>query len=230
MARKKVVNQYMGSLTPKQAADGIAAAMRNAESLLRDAELLLEHGRWPRATALTILAIEESGKVPLLRALLLAKNEAERREEWKAYRSHTEKNVLYILPQLVAEGARSLEDMRPVMDPESEHPEVLDAVKQYGFYTDACGNCHWSIPDEVISEAFAKSMFRLASLLAKGSEALTSAEELEIWVKHMGPVWKHEKWEMDQALAACYAEAEERGLLRGHASAREMTKFIYGTE
>ena len=52
--------------------------------------------------------------------------------------------------------------------------------------------------------------------------------ELEIWVRHMRPVWKGPMWEMSQALAACYAEAEQRGVLRGGHSAREMTRFLFG--
>jgi hypothetical protein len=68
----------------------------------------------------------------------------------------------------------------------------------------------------------------IAQALTKGGETLTSAEELELWVQHMRPVWKGEMWEMSQALAACYAEAEEKGFLRGGQSAREMTRFLFG--
>jgi AbiV family abortive infection protein len=101
MNKRRPLNQYAGRLTVQQAAEGIAVALRNAYSLVRDAELLLQHGRHARATALAILAIEEAGKVPIIRAILLARTEAELRDEWRAYRSHTKKNVLYILPELI---------------------------------------------------------------------------------------------------------------------------------
>jgi hypothetical protein len=54
--RKKALTQYTGKLTPRQAAEGIAAC-ETARALVKDAELLLEHGRCPRAAALAILAI-----------------------------------------------------------------------------------------------------------------------------------------------------------------------------
>src|SRR2546425_2765182 len=212
---KKAISQYRGRLTPQQAADGIAVALSNARALVKDAELLLEHQRHARATALAILAIEEAGKLSLIRALLVARDESELREEWRAYRSHTKKNVLYILPQLVAQGAQSLEDLRPTMNPQSDHPEVLEALKQAAFYTDAYGACRWSLPEDAITSEVAESIVSVARALSRQGGALTSVEELELWVKHLGPVWKKEMWEMSQALAACYAEAEERGLLKG---------------
>src|SRR5262245_39384520 len=109
----KVITQYSGPLSIEQAAEGIRRALENARSLLADAELLVEHRRWARAASLAILAIEEAGKVPLVRALLLARDANELKDEWRAYRSHTKKNVLWILPELAAQGARFLEDLRP---------------------------------------------------------------------------------------------------------------------
>jgi len=226
----KVINQYVGPLSIEQAAEGIRVARENARTLVADAELLLEHQRWPRATSLAILAIEEAGKVPAIRALLLARDANEIRDEWRAYRSHTKKNVLWILPDLAAKGARFLEDLSPIMDPGSDHPQVLDSVKQVGFYTDAYGKCRWSLPGTDIPEDFARSFVGLARVLTTGGEGLTTAEELALWVKHMRPVWKGPKWEMSQALAACYQEAAELGVLRGNNSASDMTKFLFGIE
>jgi len=40
---------------------------RNARQLLSDAELLFDHGRYGRATALGVLAVEEVGKYYLLK-------------------------------------------------------------------------------------------------------------------------------------------------------------------
>jgi len=144
MANRRTITQYTGPLDVEQAAEGITKARANAQSLLADAELLLEHQRWARATALAILSIEEAGKVALIRELLLARDEAELREGWRAYRSHSKKNVLWILPDLAAKGARSFEDLSPVGDPTSDHPQVLDSLKQTAFYSDVYGNGRWS--------------------------------------------------------------------------------------
>jgi catechol 2,3-dioxygenase-like lactoylglutathione lyase family enzyme len=43
-----------------------------------------------------------------------------------------------------AKGARTIEDMRPIVDPNSNHPTVLDTIKQIALYTDCYGDAHWS--------------------------------------------------------------------------------------
>lgn len=48
----------------------LRALQGNAESLLRDADLLFSHGRWARALALAVLAMEEAGKAVLATARL----------------------------------------------------------------------------------------------------------------------------------------------------------------
>ena len=88
----------------------------------------------------------------VLRELALASDEKALADCWRSYRSHTKKNIMWLLPQLVAEGARKLDDFRSLFDENSDHPYILDLVKQIGFYTDCLGNAHWSIPEEVIDE------------------------------------------------------------------------------
>ncbi len=227
MAQKRVIKQFVGPLTPEQASEGIAAAHDNALALLKDAQLLLEHRRWPRAAALSILSIEESGKASVFRALVLARDEAECREEWRAYRSHTRKNFKWILPELAAKGARHLEDLRQLVDDSSDHPYVLDALKQLAMYTDAYGDCRWSRPEAAINERLARTLVDTARIFVKDAPgAMTSAAELKLWVKHLRPVWKSDMGEMKSALIACYAEAQESGVLRGKDTPGDMVKFV----
>ena len=63
---------YRGRLTPAQLADGMNAAVENGRRLLRDADLMLANERWATALQLAVLAIEEFGKVGILRGLALA--------------------------------------------------------------------------------------------------------------------------------------------------------------
>ena len=128
---KRKLDSYKGKLTPQQIADGMNAALENAKRLVEDAKTLLNAGRFPTAASLAILSIEESGKLPILRSLALARNDGEIKETWKEYRSHTKKNAMWLLPQLVAQGARKLDDMRQLFDESSEHPyfiKHLDAI------------------------------------------------------------------------------------------------------
>lgn len=176
-----LLKPYRGPLTLAQIADGMNFATANAARLANDACLLLENGRWPTAASVAALSIEESGKVVILRRFLLASKD-EVGGLWKEYRSHTKKNLNWIAPDLVAKGARSIEDFRPIVDKTSDHPQVLDALKQLGFYTDCLGEAHWSIPADVVDEALARSLVATAQVLAP--ERKIPIRELELWVMY----------------------------------------------
>jgi AbiV family abortive infection protein len=226
--KKRFVSQFSGYITPRLAAAGIEAALANARGLYADAELLIEKHRWGRAAALSILAIEEVGKVPVIREILLARNSEELVASWRSYRTHTAKSLIHLWPVLAAKGAKHIEDFREIYDRSREEPLMLDAIKQLGFYSDACGKCNWSQPEEVIDSDLARSVFSMANLFVnRGPSAFQSEAELEIWVKHLKPVWKGPMSEMKNALAACYAEAQGLGVLRGTSSAGEMMNFLF---
>lgn len=220
---EKKLNGYKGTLTPQQIADGINAANKNANRLASDAKILLDAGRYPSATSLAILSIEESGKASILRALSLSRDEKEVVECWRDYRSHSKKNISWILPELVAKGARRLEDLRPIFDEASDHPYLLDQLKQIGFYTDCLGQAHWSIPEDVIEESLAKTLVQIAKVFSKNREE-TSVLEIELWIKHMKPVWKTSLTAMKAALINWSKE-----MIANSLSSRElddMEKFV----
>lgn len=207
---KKKLDAYRGKLNATQVAAGMNAASENAKRLAEDALLLLEAGRIPTAASVAILSIEEAGKVSILRALALTTTDEQTLDEWRNYRSHTKKNVTWILPQLAANGARKLDDLMPIFHVDSEHPYILDQLKQLGFYTDCLGKAHWSRPGEVIDESLAKMLVQTAQILAKGSRV--TEREIELWIKHVGPVWKKDPAWMKQALVNWYADMQQHGL------------------
>ena len=122
---------------------GIRKAIENAKDLLATTELLLQHEHWSHACSFAILSIEESGKTSIIREILLARNGKDLKEGWRRYRSHTSKNPMWIFTELVEKGARQLEEFRSIVDENSDHPSVLDYVKQLGFYSGAYGDCNW---------------------------------------------------------------------------------------
>ena len=206
---KKKLDQYSGPLNPAEIAAGINHANKNAERLVGDAKILFNAGRYPSATALAILSIEESGKASLLRGLAVAKNQDEVKQAWKDYRSHTSKNVMWILPQLVIEGARRLQDFQSLFDKDSEHPLLLDQIKQISLYTDCLGKRHWSFPEEIVDADLATSIIKIAQVFSRKEEV--TEREIELWIKHMKPVWKNSPW-MDKALSNWYSEMQSEGL------------------
>lgn len=219
---KKKLNAYQGSLSAAQIAEGMNAAERNARRLLEDAETMLLAGRFPTAGSLAILSIEEAGKVTILRALALSKSHPDLVEAWRNYRSHTQKNVAWILPELAASGARRLDDLRPLFDKTSDHPFVLDQLKQLGFYTDCLGKGHWAIPEEVVDEKLARMLVSIARIFA--ANRMHSVREVELWIEHIGPVWKRDAAWMKQALINWHAAMQRAGL--APEGPNEMEQFI----
>ena len=221
---KKKLNQYQKELSATQVANGINCAIKNARRLILDSELLLEKKRFPSALGLAILAIEEAGKVPILRELSVAKNAEELKTAWKAYRSHTKKNVMWIFYDLFKSGARKLEDFRPIVDKDSEHPYILDNVKQICFYTDCLGNAHWSAPDEIIEEGLAREIVNLAKSFVPKKEV--DEKEIALWIKHIGPILKSDFELMKVALQDWYYEMKLNGLYEG--SLDDAFQFVGG--
>ncbi|MGM0985306.1 MAG: AbiV family abortive infection protein, partial [Pseudomonadota bacterium] len=127
-------------------------------------------------------------------------------------------------PQLVTDGAKKLDDLRPIFDEKSEHPYLIDQLKQLGFYTDCLGSIgHWSIPEEVIDDKLTAQLVATAELFSSASP--TSEREVELWVEHVGPVWKKDmKW-MKRAVANWYQAMQREGLKPDGDNGME--QFIY---
>jgi AbiV family abortive infection protein len=221
---KKKLPQYKGKLSAHKIAEGINAAIKNAKRLADDAELLFENKKYPSAAGLAILSIEESGKVSILRGLSIARDGKDLKASWKEYRSHTSKNAHWLLADLFKSGANKLEDFRPMFENGAEHTFLLDQVKQIGFYTDCLGDSNWSIPENVINEDLSKMMVSLAKVFASGKTI--TGKEIELWIKHIGPVWKQNFGWMQQALKNWYCEMQKCGLAPEGKNAME--EFIRG--
>jgi AbiV family abortive infection protein len=181
----RILPQYSGVLTTFQIAAGMNAATANAARLAADANLFYEAGRYPSAASLAILSLEEQGKLSILRELATATSIDHAAQVWRRYRRHTEKNYLALMPAIFAKGGRLLTAFRSLFFDESANDRLTyDIVKQLGFYTDCCGNAHWSIPVEVIDRNLSNSLVSLANALSRGKPEITE-RELELWVCHL---------------------------------------------
>lgn len=81
---------YGGALTPLQAASAMQAARLNARDLLETAELLYSLKRFAHSAALSTLALEEAGKLPILQGIFLGVG-GDQSKLWRAYRRHQAK-------------------------------------------------------------------------------------------------------------------------------------------
>jgi AbiV family abortive infection protein len=218
---KKKLEQYRGLLSPAEVADGMNAAHSNAQRLVADAELLLRENRPASSLALSILSIEESGKVSILRGLAVAQSENEVLPIWKEYRSHVAKNRLWPLIDLYLCGARKLDDFNELFKKDADHPFLLDMLKQIALYSDCLGNRHWSIPAEVVDGPLASHLLQVAKALA-GKEVI-SQREIELWVQY-SPTKQPTKELMEKAVSDWYAAMQSEGLKP--TGENEMEQFI----
>jgi AbiV family abortive infection protein len=206
-------DQYTGPLDCAALAAGMNAAQVNARRLTADARLLFEGKRYATTAALCVLAIEEAGKRHVLRELALARDETELRQAWKAYRSHTHKNILWPLFDMLAQGARKASDFSQLFDSNAEHAQILEELKQISFYTDCYRQKHWSVPEEVVSRDLAEGLLQIASNLVPPEARRITAEEMELWIQFMQPVWKTTDELMEKALFDWDGEMRRRGLI-----------------
>ena len=147
----------------------------------------------------------------ILRHFAMARDLPDWRRIWEDYRNHRSKNVGWILPDLVAAGARDLDSLHLAAQADAEHTALLDNVKQIGFYSDCLGNAHWSEPEKVIDRRLAQMLVKIADLFA-AKEAVTS-EEMELWISHLGPAYGSTLETMKEALLNWYRAMNDAGLL-----------------
>jgi AbiV family abortive infection protein len=220
---KRASTQYRGHLSSAQVAEGMNAARLNAVRLSEDAKLLLDSGRFATAASIAVLSLEESGKPMILLRLLTCITDAELHEVWKAYRKHTEKNILGLLPGLLSKGADTpLQALRPLFSSDTELERArFDVVKQLGFYTDYCGDkANWYIPVETIDAGLATALVSFARALAQKKEEMTE-QELNLWMAHM------QKGNNRSNLLKWAASMVEAGL-KPKGYAEDMARFTQG--
>lgn len=181
--RQKLVSQYCGELAITEIHEGILAAQSNAERLLTDARLLFDAERHASAAALAVLSIEERGKVLILKRLCSTSDPNHLKDIWREYGDHRSKNSGWIIPHLVAEGARSMHAMAPALDADSEHVARLDTLKQLTTYTDISEKRHWVKPCEIANRELAESMIHTAKHMWLSQPI--SVRELELRREHL---------------------------------------------
>lgn len=219
----KRLPQYQGHLTPSQVADGINAASSNAKRLAEDAQLLVENGRFPTAASIAILAIEEYGKISILRGLSTSTTPEGVKDGWKRYRTHTKKNGMAIFIDLFLAGARKLREFKPAVETEQEHNYVFDNLKQLGFYSDCLNTGKWISPSDVVSETESKKIVTIATILTRSLRPVTT-KEIELWIEIVGPSLSGSQSDAESALASWYTAMQENGLIAE--GENQMSQFV----
>jgi len=141
--------RWTGPLEANQIAGGAHLCWSNAVSLLSEARLLATHSRIARSLALTVLALEELAKPPLLWALSPSDDVATWRSFWKEqFSRHSEKQ------KTIGQYGLFLEAIgHGVFDVQVDQAVVqgLDQLKQWSLYVD-CVDGEFQAPDAMAAE------------------------------------------------------------------------------
>jgi AbiV family abortive infection protein len=124
---------------------GLTQIHLNARDLLEDVRVLSAAGRFPRAGALAVLALEELAKVPVLFEAAIVQHRGRRDfwlEFWKDYKNHATKQ------KRIADYARGLRTAGDGFVNEGPYAHylpdelgrILDIYKQRNFYVDFWGD------------------------------------------------------------------------------------------
>lgn len=148
---------YTGSLTLEQIADGITVALKNADELLEEAQILYDNGRYARATALIVLAEEEMGKHLLILDSIKCRNDAKCwKRFWSEFRSHHKKftNAL-ALGYLYAAC-----DLDEIINEANLLSCEANLTKQLALYVDFNGTYFW-IPSKLFNKMFVEKILKI---------------------------------------------------------------------
>lgn len=190
---------------------GAVGAAANARSLLDDAELLYQAGRWARACSLAALAVEEVGKAESLAALAMLRENLRaqaplgRMLEW-----HELKLVGGLLVAAVQVGESTLLDSLAAM-PASEVTEALNnaqafaedegRLKQRGLYVDIVRGGGVSLPSEITEAQVCEQLSRARQAALSASVML----EPDAPARLAKP--RDDDVEVSRALVGAFAEA-----------------------
>jgi AbiV family abortive infection protein len=180
------LDPYRGTLNPFQIAEGIRCVKINGSRLFKDAEFLYEQKRFPSASSLAILAIEEFGKVPILRRMALATSPEEWKVCWKDFSNHLTKSLNWMVPFLIKNKEKTIEDKYQLFK-DTKEPELLNSIKQLGFYVGCYANAHWASPDKIIEQENADVAMKSALIVSMASQPspYDTPSALQEWAKQM---------------------------------------------
>lgn len=148
--RVKKLTEHRGFLTPKQVADGIAAARTNAQDLCAAAEVLYRAGFFAPASVLGILATEEAFKEMILLQLLHVESVEEAQVLWKQFRHHGIKQTVFEATEVwtlanVPEGI-SNEELVARLGREFQTRIPSELRKQLLLYSNCLAGPAWTVP------------------------------------------------------------------------------------
>ena len=153
------LGRYKGVLSLAQLERARRCALQNAEELVSDAELLVQHSRWARGFFLAQIAVEELGKYVMIVSATgnIVMGTMDWKKFWKRYRSHKEKlQNIHLMEEVFFE-----EEPPKTLDHLPNEVAEFDALKMRALYSEHFFD-RVIKPFEFMLEPFARQAVELA--------------------------------------------------------------------
>jgi AbiV family abortive infection protein len=153
------LGRYKGVLSLAQLERARRCALQNAEELVSDAELLVQHSRWARGFFLAQIAVEELGKYVMIVSATgnIVMGTMDWKKFWKRYRSHKEKlQNIHLMEEVFFE-----EEPPKTLDHLPNEVAEFDALKMRALYSEHFFD-RVIKPSEFMPEPFARQAVELA--------------------------------------------------------------------
>ena len=146
--------KYNGKLTIEQISEGIYFCIENATNIFGDAYILIKANRFPRALSLLLLAIQEAGKVNILRNMTMISTRDQKpwKKEWKSFRKHETKDFLGHSIKISSEFNDSPGEafLQQLLYKINNSASERERVRQWGLYIDYIAvDKKWWSPNEI---------------------------------------------------------------------------------
>lgn len=157
----------------------------NIFKLKADADLLYDKGNKSTACAIAILAIEEFGKMDIIRNIFKARNDIKSLKKlWMEFRDHKAKNKVWTIPYLKKNNA-SIEDIKEIMSHKSNASNFLNNLKMSCLYIDVSEKGKITSPSMLINNVFDETIRTLDFMTMHTPLELYSRKYFEVLEKFL---------------------------------------------
>lgn len=152
---------------------------KNAQSLSFDALLLKEHNRLSRSISLAVLAIEEIGKMEIVRRIFRCKDSNQRAKLWNDFRNHKAKNNQWVFYYLKINNATK-KDYDDIVGKGKNASNFLDGLKMSAFYVDIDNKGKIYSPDHLDERLSIETIEAMTALIVNTPQNLYSSAYFEV--------------------------------------------------
>jgi AbiV family abortive infection protein len=179
--------RFNDSITVPEIAAGMDATVSNMESLVAAARCLIAAGSFGPAFGLSVMSLEESGKLHSLRTMCQRGGipGIKRGQLWKAFRSHAYKSASGLMDTY---GDDVRDDVQTIFELAVHHEATagdVEAARQWSLYVDFEGDAReWILPFEFDEGSARSALAQAAAALQRAQNqrdaGLFSSEALEL--------------------------------------------------